>query len=1859
MNAQLTEFENDCRQARVSLDSIERLCEIDVESTKALFERIIERSASLRIELCRYLGLTELTQFESLSSIATAVATRDQHQIQLNEWRALIDRLRSELVECEFRHPVKRMREAGSGILASGILHLSSLRDEHEVNEVINAWFRCWGITLQQLKDNSSKWTFENWPSDAEPLQEMLCCMDSIFPLTARAETVAEPDTIAAPAFETSPASVDIAVAHEVCASQSESDSQEVNEIAGDRGDEPVSTDVGTSPSEWHSPAVKEAAELGQREEVSADEGQSVQSKEMRLKGEKGNEAVLSLFDLNGSSVVHVESAESCDASECVIERKDEVNIPEHMPIAVTSLDQPVDVSLETLAADIQESLDSDWQETNESVNEVIAPERLEPVEHAFWRAISDNKFGLAYYIAKTAKRCGLLGSIPTPEFASFGCLSESVDNASEELILRLQQDIVAIQRDGKADSWELRVILAAISLQPALLAPETEAATLLASVTLPTDDLPSFSMICRAVLDFGSLRRKIDVGMLAGVCEMANWTERLAAYAAELKTWVNHERLSKVIYAPTTDVWREWLDNRGPIGSLALQIEEDGPGCAESIKEFCDNWSDKRYVETECYRVDRQLRGRDAKRRQIEARALNALHNRVKCFSEKLQGWLTLKQSRPDHLESFLTQGISACRNSVAKNLRQAIVELERARNINSSQGLAQLKRRASIEIVRHRLKAIEHLFTETGNYEFIRGPYLSVLNRDLPYIAGIDWHGDDESFADSWGQDQLEALMTGATDPLDDHAAFNAQLKAKNFQAATWLIESFEHAGRPEGQVAEMQERLREAKDRSLRTIEDQLRKLLDSVESAVCFELINENERANYTATIETTRSLASTTDNHQIHYREIGRIRQEIEQRRQRRLAQVRSRLAALTPSEDRVGDLGLIEKALEAGDFSTADEYINLVQEGQSIVSNDSAHDLCIEFRDYSSRFEAVPRAEQGLMQDWLDALEKGTSFGPALPREIIDSRLETRRDLLERWRRLRKSDRDLEKAAVHLRELLENLGFSNIRRMALKQVNASVWSGTLEADPFEDPNVCRIPQFASSAKGRYHVYGCMESPKDDGIDRLIQTLQSGKEQSSQAIVVIYLGQMTHKKRLRIRQQTFGRVPFLLLDEVLLSFLIHRAGSILRNFFACALPLSSGKPYTSTASFVASEMFFGREEEYREIFSISGTNLVFGGRQLGKSVLLREVERREHNPDEGIIVRWIDLKNEQIGTILPPADIWKVIGDCLFKAEVFSQQYSNADTICKHVREWINSGSSRRILLLLDEADGFLEQDSTTEGKGHAFTVLSKLKGLMDDTDRRFKVVFAGLHNVQRAARDYNTPIAHLGNPVNIGPLLGKGQWRKAKELVEKPLRHLGFQFSDDSLSIRILSHTNFYPSLIQIFCRHLLKRLHERRWPASELEGAPWLEIRSDDIDQVYKSEDLQQEIKSKFELTLDLDKRYRLLALLIAQLTNYAVDAGEQIEGISRVRLREEALAWWNAGFATDPSFNRFEIILDEMVGLGVLRDAGDGKYALRSANVLNLLGSRAKIEEMLLDVADSEPPPVYSAASFRRNLGKDPRKRSPFTAEDEAKIVQKSNGVMLVSGCVLSGLNDVVPAIQAMNAPDVLIQLAPPKTTRKAFQEWYNQIGAQEDGLRIGIVTPENFDPVWWRDAFDSLKRKVAAKKRFTRLVFIVDPVRLLHVLEEGDEVVGDWIRLGRWSEDFLSRWLEDISIDRSVSTIKSMMTVTGGWGELLTEFSEECKSNEHRWNEILNRLSASWPRKVTERDFFQMPSGPNRVFSNWFELGGEMVDLSTLKELSPEYDVDRFVRWAEELGFINRVDAEHWIPDVTLAQVYSQTR
>jgi hypothetical protein len=166
-------------------------------------------------------------------------------------------------------------------------------------------------------------------------------------------------------------------------------------------------------------------------------------------------------------------------------------------------------------------------------------------------------------------------------------------------------------------------------------------------------------------------------------------------------------------------------------------------------------------------------------------------------------------------------------------------------------------------------------------------------------------------------------------------------------------------------------------------------------------------------------------------------------------------------------------------------------------------------------------------------------------------------------------------------------------------------------------------------------------------------------------------------------------------------------------------------------------------------------------------------------------------------------------VWRALREEFKREDLLSARVTTdrPEDIARYVRDAMLQVPQRRVLVMFDESDDFLDADSRD-----GFRVVMALSKLMLETQRRFKVIFAGLHNVQRFQGIPNQPLAHFGAPLCVGPL----EPYAAQQLVQQPVETLGYRFANDATVLRVLSYTNYHPGLIQLFCQELLKRLHMR-----------------------------------------------------------------------------------------------------------------------------------------------------------------------------------------------------------------------------------------------------------------------------------------------------------------------------------------------------------------------------------------------------------------------------------------------------------
>jgi hypothetical protein len=1124
-------------------------------------------------------------------------------------------------------------------------------------------------------------------------------------------------------------------------------------------------------------------------------------------------------------------------------------------------------------------------------------------------------------------------------------------------------------------------------------------------------------------------------------------------------------------------------------------------------------------------------------------------------------------------------------------------------------------------------------------------------VLGRACLLVPGI-------SISESYQIDTdpsvaLEAV-NAARGVLDAPSALRARVDRGDILGAELMGET--------GWVAADLIPLRQERERWKIALRREIGACREVVEIGSAYGYLQEADRTDMESQLARYEAQLDEEKRFDIAVADIKRIQARIESRREERKREVRTALDELVLTEEMLPGAHNVEKALDEGDIATAHELLQWLQQGKPTPADhdDDTREGFNAFFPTSMRAiegwieKKQPEAvQQALMQGLTMAGLGGAGLGSAQRRQAAE--------MFGHWGEM-KARREVEDG--RLKDLMTGLGFTVHDLVLSERVSGrEVWS--LEAAPIGDRHICTLPMFGSAAAGRYRTICVWGRPTED---ELLQWV--GDPSMSRPTLLLYFGRMTERKwRDLARMSKAKRRAFLFLDETLLVYLCSASGSRLRTWFDTALPFSYSLPYDATAGLVPPEMFYGRSEELEAVRTADGRCFIYGGRQLGKTALLKRAEQSFHNPQQGHYARWVDLRAEGIGVSLASSEIWGTLHDRFKELGVIDPKVpvpapgkkQGGERVLKAVREFLVADPDRRILLLLDEADRFFEQDGRRD-----FEETRRLKQLMDETQRRFKVVFAGLHNVLRmtgwAGHEWaNHPLAHFGEPIEIGPLREGKEVEEAIDLIRKPMAAAGFQFESKGLIIRILAQTNYYPSLIQLYCSHLLKHMLAKiTGTRAQVEKGPRYVVTSRDIELVYSSDALREEIRAKFRLTLQLDPRYEVLAYAMA--LSLLREEYSQSEGMSWQAIRQEcALRWWAEGF-NDTSETSFRVLLDEMRGLGVLSRPSDGKYALRSANVLLLLGTQDEIETVLYK--DREPAVEFELTSFRPPMREAPHKssRSIFTYQQLSQLLLRQNFITVVTGNEAAGIGDVASSLSDYLGNGVLSASLAGCADRATFgSRLQRMLSERKDQVSVFVV-PETmpWTDLWLKEAQARLNN-LRSNSRLASIVFVAEPATLWRLLRDEEAAMADelpWMPLLHWNDGFLRHWLDECQLQIEPEERGRLAEVTGLW----PAFINLCAGDQPSLRMLRQRLNPTldWPGDKAELQSWRTKLGldvtePTVVLMDLARWGEPLTadDLAALNEAAPGH-VQTCLHWAELLGLARRDSVGYWTVDPVAAKV-----
>jgi len=629
-------------------------------------------------------------------------------------------------------------------------------------------------------------------------------------------------------------------------------------------------------------------------------------------------------------------------------------------------------------------------------------------------------------------------------------------------------------------------------------------------------------------------------------------------------------------------------------------------------------------------------------------------------------------------------------------------------------------------------------------------------------------------------------------------------------------------------------------------------------------------------------------------------------------------------------------------------YTVAEHYMNLIVKGENIGDTDI---IPAEIDYLRSFWEQYP-------ENYDKCNGSGLPLSKILGRSNKNKNTKGGAELISSWIMNGSSG-----GSEHIESLLRKLGWKNCHAESKGRISRDVEKFSITLDKPKDGRRANykhpIAVFGSQAEQNgFNVLCCFGIFSADGL------LDKFREIGNAANTLVLLDYaLTEPDRRHIARKikedrSISKV-FAVIDRVVITYLAlnYSEANISRMLMAVIMPFSSYQPYVHESSkIMPAEMFTGRDAELSSIESPAGVNIIYGGRQLGKSALLKMARKEidcNENGDRAVLV---DINKCGI------VEAAKKVADELKMRKIISDKdYDGWDSLCYEIKCRLMDTEKERIpylLLMMDEADKFIDECSKCEYKP-----FEALKDVQNIGENRFKFVIAGLRDVIRFNREINlggnSVIAHLTSLI-----IKSFSEKEGRELLLVPLSYLGIYFEKYEMASLILAKANYFPGLIHYYCLMLIETMCRDDYAGYNETNCPPYIVTENHIKKVLSDEKFNNQIKEKFEITLRSDElsgdrengyNYYVIALIIAYLC-YTNDSGygytaEEIKQTAGKNCVDKIFSL---------SIEKLSALLDELCSLGILLKDSNKKYSFQRDSFCAMMGAnKEEVEDKILEYA------------------------------------------------------------------------------------------------------------------------------------------------------------------------------------------------------------------------------------------------------------------------------------------------------------
>ncbi len=284
---------------------------------------------------------------------------------------------------------------------------------------------------------------------------------------------------------------------------------------------------------------------------------------------------------------------------------------------------------------------------------------------------------------------------------------------------------------------------------------------------------------------------------------------------------------------------------------------------------------------------------------------------------------------------------------------------------------------------------------------------------------------------------------------------------------------------------------------------------------------------------------------------------------------------------------------------------------------------------------------------------------------------------------------------------------------------------------------------------------------------------------------------------------------------------------RRPSGELLDLISAQVPISTLAPYETRAP-VTGSRFFGREYEISRILGSPDTNhAILGIRRIGKTSLLREVERILKENEDPAHVVYLECSD-----LLSADDYIREVVRKLNPRELPRLHLQKYVFFFPDFLERMGRAYKSKIIFLLDEVDNLVIMQ---RGSWELFRMLraSANKGAC-------QYILAGFREAMREQYLLDSPFYNFAQEIRLSEFTR----RQALDLVVTPMENLRVRIQNkDEVVGRIYEETAGQPNLIQYYCMILLR----------QLDRTGQREISPESLINVYSDEGFKSHLLTSF----------------------------------------------------------------------------------------------------------------------------------------------------------------------------------------------------------------------------------------------------------------------------------------------------------------------------------------------------------------------------------------------------------------------